>query len=215
MTTTQISIPAHHIEAALRAVSKDETRYYLAGVFIDARGFIAATNGHVAFLAICDEARKVSEDTSKLPEGIIVPSDALTLAIKASGRAAGVYVVFERDEQGQWRILYGPASIAFTPIDGTFPDIRRILPEAPETLTAAHYDPVYIAMLGKMAAAVNGGKKGLASSFRLHQAGLAPALVTFRDQGDRVVDDCAAVIMPLRTKPSDYATPAHVSAFRY
>ena len=51
MTAINIAVPATFIDAALCAVSKEETRYYLKGVFIDARGFIAATNGHIAFAA--------------------------------------------------------------------------------------------------------------------------------------------------------------------
>jgi hypothetical protein len=61
-TPITVTAQAEFIEAALCAVSKEETRYYLKGVFLDARGFIAATNGHMAFAARCSDAYKLIED---------------------------------------------------------------------------------------------------------------------------------------------------------
>lgn len=211
MTTIQISVSARHVEAAMLAASKDESRYYLRGVYLDPRGFISATNGHVAFAALCEDARYAPDG------GIIVPLTALAQAVKAAGRARGPAMAFECDAQAQWWLLYGAARIAFDPIDGTFPDWRRVIPEAPGTLTAAHYDPAYVAALGKMAQALDGGKRDASVCFRLHQNGLNPALVTFIDSDKPrapVRTNCVAVIMPVRSEPSEYAATGHVSAFR-
>lgn len=203
----QINIPAAFIDAALCAVSKEETRYYLKGVFIDARGFIAATNGHIAFAARCADARKLEGVAFDLPgslPGIIIPADAIAQAVKAAGRVKPDAYVFERDAQGLWWILYGNARVHFAPVDGTFPDWTRIVPVAPEALTAAHYDPKYIAALGNMAKALRGGKKGEATAFHLHQDGLNPALITFPRKCETIHDtpgpreDCLAVLMPMR-----------------
>jgi len=220
MTMIQISVPVGHIEAAMQAVSKETLRYYLNGVFIDARGFIAATNGHMAFAAVCEAANKTSDcsptyaATVGALAGVIVPRLALELAAKAAGRTKGLNMVFERDAQGQWWILNGTARVAFVPVDGAFPDWKRIVPEAPAALTAAHYDPQYIAALGNMAKALNDGKKDMSTAFRLHQAGESPALVTFRNGAGDVMTDCVAVLMPIRTKPVDYEATSHVPAFR-
>lgn len=218
MTTTviNIAVPAAFIDAALCAVSKEETRYYLKGVFIDARGFIAATNGHMAFAARCNDAFKLQgvqperlAGTDALA-GVIVPDTALVQANKAAGRAKGLCYVFERDAQGLWWILYGNARVHFAPVDGTFPDWTRIVPTAPDTLTPAHYQPQYISKLGDMAKALRDGKKDAASQFRIHQAGENPALVTFPRQVDSIKDtpgprtDCLAVLMPMRTHANDW-----------
>jgi hypothetical protein len=203
-----ITVNAAHIDAALCAVSKEETRHYLQGVFIDARGFIAATNGHIAFAARCPDAIKTADcrpaySSDALP-GIIVPHAALTQASKAAGKSKGLCMVFERDSAGLWWITYGNARVHFEPIDSTFPDWTRIIPEAPETETAAHYQPLYIAALGNMAKALRDNRKGDATAFHLHQSGPNPALVTFPRKADKAEDvgpraDCCAVLMPMRS----------------
>lgn len=221
--TINISAPAAFVDAALCAVSKEETRYYLKGVFFDGRGFIAATNGHIAFAARCNEAFKLRDvrpdRLSDAIPGVIVPDTALRQAIKAAGRTKGLCYVIERDANGLWWILYGNARIHFEPVDGSFPDWTRIVPTAPETLTAAHYQPQYVAAMGEMSRALRDGKKDAAPFFRIHQAGEGPALVTF----DRVLTDatdrpgprtdCCAVLMPMRSK-SDLAKPNDFAEFQ-
>lgn len=222
MTAINIAIPAAFIDAALCAVSKEETRYYLKGVFLDGRGFIAATNGHIAFAARCNDAfklRDVRPDrvTDALP-GVIVPDAALRQAIKAAGRTKGLCYVIERDGNGLWWILYGNARIHFEPVDGSFPDWTRIIPTAPETLTAAHYQPQYVAAMGDMSKALRDGKKDAAAFFRIHQNGENPALVTFDRACESVTDkpgprtDCCAVLMPMRSR-SDLASASWTADF--
>lgn len=222
MTAINIAVPAAFIDAALCAVSKEETRYYLKGVFIDARGFIAATNGHIAFAARCNDAFKLQnvkpDAVSHALPGLIVPDTALRQANKAAGRAKGLCYVIERDANGLWSILYGAARVHFEPVDGSFPDWTRIVPTAPETLTAAHYQPQYVAAMGDMSKALRDGKKDAASFFRIHQAGDNPALVTFDRVTESIHDkpgprtDCLAVLMPMRSK-SDLAGATFTDTF--
>jgi hypothetical protein len=226
-TATPITVTAQSefIEAAMCAVSKDETRYYLKGVFLDARGFIAATNGHMAFAARCSDAYKLNDCIPSYTTpghgtpGIIVPDTAITQAIKAAGRSKGLTIEFSRDTLGQWWIVYGNARVNFTPVDGTFPDWQRIIPCAPETLTPAHYSPLYIGKLGDMAKALRDGKKDSAPTFRLHQNGNNPALVTFTRYRDKSTDDkgpradCCAVLMPMRTDADEYAGATFLDTF--
>lgn len=211
--TLNITAPAAFIDAALCAVSKDETRHYLKGVFFDARGFVAATNGHIAFAGHCPDALKLFDvrpaydSAGNCLPGLIVPSDALAQANKAAGRAKGLYYVIERDAQGLWWILYGNARVHFEPVDGSFPDWQRIIPAAPAVETAAHYQPQYVAAMGNMAKALRDGKKDAASLYHIHQAGENPALVTFPGANERQLApglltgarvDCCAVLMPMR-----------------
>lgn len=202
-----ISIESAFVDAAMAAISKEETRYYLKGVFIDARGFIAATNGHMAFAARCNDAFKLADCQPAYNErrdslaGIIVPSDAIVQAGKAAGRSKGAYVDIERDENGLWWLTYGNARVHFAPVGGSFPDWTRIIPHAPDALVAAHYQPLYIGKLGDMAKALRDGKKDAANLFKLHQNGEQPALVTFpSEDGLSIRTDCCAVLMPMRSK---------------
>lgn len=215
--TIIVNVSSAHIEAALQAVSKEETRYYLRGVFLDARGFIAATNGHIAFAARCTDAIKLADTAFDLPgslPGIIVPHDALLQAGKAAGRTKGLFYVFERDAVGLWWVLYGNARVHFQPVDGTFPDWTRIIPTAPETETAAHYQPQYVTAMGNMAKALRDGKKGDACLFHIHQAGEGPALVTFPNEDSTAPrTDCCAVLMPMRSHRTGAAGAFDTAAF--
>ena len=129
-----------------------------------------------------------------------VPLDALMQAGKAAGRTKGLFYVFERDAVGLWWILFANARVHFQPIDGSFPDGSRIIPTAPETETAAHYQPQYVTAMGAMAKALRDNKKGDACLFHIHQAGEGPALVTFPNEDSTAPrTDCCAVLMPMRS----------------
>jgi DNA polymerase-3 subunit beta len=225
MNAITVTVPTAHVNAALQAVSDEKARYYLCGLFFDARGYIAATNGHILFAARCSDAGKLADcrPSYAAPDsamaGVIVPTDALAQAVKAAGRSKGPGMTIERDAQGQWWILHGNARVAFTPVDGTFPDWQRVIPTAPETLTPAHFDPRYIAAIGNMSKALRDGKKDAGAFFILHQDGDNPALVTFNRAVAKVADakgprtDCLAVIMPMRTHADTYADAAFRDAF--
>jgi predicted lipoprotein with Yx(FWY)xxD motif len=201
MSAISITVASEYIDAAMAAVSKEETRYYLKGVFIDARGYIAATNGHIAFAARCTEACAFAETfapgcgTQGLA-GVLVPDTAVTQAAKGKGP----YYTIERDAGGLYWLQRGAVRVHFEPVDGNFPDWSRIIPEAPEALVAAHYDPKYVAAMGKMAQALGDGRKGNAAAFRIHQNGENPGLVTFASDGGGIHTQCCAVIMPMRYK---------------
>lgn len=225
MTSISISINAGFIDAAMQCISKEETRHYLKGVFLDARGFVVGTNGHMAFAGRCNDAFKLQDVRpaydvhSQNLAGIIVPSDAVVQVGKAAGRSKGIHYTVERDATGLWWILYGNARVHFAPVDGSFPEWTRIIPTAPETLVAGHYQPQYIAALGKMAQALRDGKKDGACQFRLHQNGENPALVTFPRPMESVSDkrgprsDCLAVLMPMRTHAAEYAAATLTETF--
>ena len=207
----RISIPTNFLDAAMFAVSKAKTRYYLCGVFIDPRGYIVSTNGRVLFAARVPDARQIEG------QGIIVPSEAIAQVRKAAGRKAPPGVEVRRDDQGLWWLEQGAARVNFTPVDGTYPDWVRVVPRVPETIVAAHFDPLYFSAIGNMAKAI-GGKKDSATSFTLHQNGENPALVTFPDYSDpknvvAVRADCMAIITPRRERVNALAPTDFVEKF--
>ena len=201
MNAISITIASEYIDAAMAAVSKEETRYYLKGVFIDARGYIAATNGHIAFAARCAEACAFAETFitvggSNALAGVLVPDTAITQAAKGKGP----YYTIDRDAGGLYWLQRGAVRVHFVPVDGSFPDWTRIIPETPDALVAAHYDLKYVTAMGKMAQALGGGKKDAASAFKIHQNGENPGLVTFASDGGGIHTQCCAIIMPMRYK---------------
>lgn len=163
------------LKAALYCASTEETRYYLKGVHLSTSGHMITTDGHRMFVAKLAEA---------VPADVIIPLADVQAALKLAGARCQELEV-SADKIGQ---------IAYTAVDGTFPDWRRIVPTGEETHTTpddapahAHFNHAYIGDLAKMGKALGGASM-------LHPTSASnPCLVTF---GDRA--DCFAVLMPFR-----------------
>jgi DNA polymerase III sliding clamp (beta) subunit (PCNA family) len=170
-------IPTDLLKAALYCASAEESRYYLRGVHLATSGHMVTTDGHRMFVARLNER----PDTD-----VIIPYADVQAALKLAGaRCQDIEVTAEKIGQ-----------IAYTPVDGTFPDWRRVVPtgeeipakDKPEDLPGnVHFNHAYIGDLAKMG-------KILGGSSMLHPCSAShPCLVTF---GDRA--DCFAVLMPVR-----------------
>ena len=176
-------IPTDLLKAALVCASSEESRYYLRGVYLSTTGHIVTTDGHRMFVARL--AERPSAD-------VIVPHDAVTAALKMVGaRCKEIEIDLATNRIGQ---------IQFTPVDGTFPDWRRVVPTGEETPSTkpelndgpehVHFNHAYIGDLAKMG-------KLLGGASMMHPTSASnPALVTF---GERA--DCFGVLMPMRRKP--------------
>ena len=190
-------IPTDLLKAALFCASSEETRYYLNGVHLSTSGHMVTTDGHRMFVARLNDkpaadviipladvqaALKLAE---AVPADVIIPLDTVKAALKLAPKKAAVIELNGNTLGG----------VVFTPVDGTFPEWRRVLPAAEGyqsgTNTPAHFNPDYIYDLGQMARAL-GSKTGTA--FRIHAWGCEnPHGVTFSGR-----EDCFAVIMPMR-----------------
>lgn len=178
MTDFSIQLNTNILRAALICTSDEETRYYLQGVSIEPNPRdlrVVSTDGHRLFCARID----VVVDVDKF----LIPKDALARALKGY-KHTHLYISREGN-------LWRAGDVVFTPIDGVFPDSwPRVIPQdPPATLTAAQFNPAYLAGMKKIAEALD-GKGSIAS---IYQDGMNPALVTF---GAR--EDCLAVVMPYR-----------------
>jgi len=187
MTDFSIALNAGILRAALICTSDEETRYYLQGVSIEPNPRdlrVVSTDGHRLFCARVD----VVVDVDKF----LIPKDALARALKGYKHS----VLYISREGNLWRA----GDVVFTPIDGVFPDNwPRIIPQdPPATLTAAQFNPAYLADMKKVAEALDG--KGSVAS--VYADGENPALVTF---GAR--EDCCAVVMPMRNKAFNLLEP--------
>jgi len=168
-------IPTDLLKAALLCASTEETRYYLKGVHLSTSGHMVTTDGHRMFVARLND---------KPTADVIIPLADVQAALKMVGPRCK-----EIDVDGT-KI----ASIMYTPVDGTFPDWRRVVPTGEETHSKpddapahAHFNHAYIGDLAKMG-------KALGGTSMLHPTSASnPCLVTF---GERA--DCFAVLMPVR-----------------
>jgi DNA polymerase-3 subunit beta len=163
------------LKAALLCASTEETRYYLKGVHLSTSGHMVATDGHRMFVARLNATPAAD---------VIIPLADVQAALKLAGaRCKDIEVT--ADKIGQ---------IAYTAVDGTFPEWRRVVPTGEETpakepedsAAHAHFNHAYVGDLAKMGKALDGASM-------LHPTSASnPCLVTF---GERA--DCFAVLMPL------------------
>lgn len=173
------------LKAAVIVASKEETRYYLKGVAVqaDARGaYIVATDGHRA-LAFC-QSREAQEGTAV---SIIIPSD-IVAAIKPNKYEERATLT--QESATHWRLDYCGTSVIFAPVDGTFPDWRRICPKEANGETA-QFNPEYVGDIAKVAKAL--GVKSASGAIKMAHNGGGPAIVTFGPDIDGF-----GLIMPTR-----------------
>ena len=180
-------IPTDLLKAALYCASNEESRYYLRGVHLSTSGHMVTTDGHRLFCAKLAEA---------VPADVIIPLDTVKAALKLAPKKATTIELNGNTLGG----------VVFQPVDGTFPDWRRVIPAADGYQSGdgkpAHFNPDYMYDIGQMSRAL-GSKTGV--TFQIHgwDSG-SPHGVTFAER-----TDCFAVIMPMRTVKE--ATPWHVA----
>lgn len=163
-TENTFLIPARDLRAVWNAVSGEETRYYLRGVYVestDSGAVLTATDGHVMLSANLDERAHVGESVltqkSTHDGGFILSLDIADKALKAktqgelwlygdteSGIIQALDVVETPDSPDTFRRV---GVVEFSRIDGTFPDYRRVFPscapgeaEAPVVVNLALLD---------------------------------------------------------------------------
>ncbi len=193
MTVTVEARPAM-LKAALMFISREATRYYLGGVYVDPAGLAVSTDGHRMFVG----ALTPDDERAALPafNGWTIPGEALKRALQGFKPPRGMV---------DPRITITPervGDVAYKPIDGSFPDWRRAIPEAAAMDgAAAQYQGQYLADFDKVAVMLRGDRKGRCI---VYQDGQNPALVSFGMTTDgtkgrplRVPVPAFGVLMPL------------------
>jgi len=179
----EIQIETALLKAAMLATSKEEIRYYLKGVFFELRGLelrMVATDGHRLFIACQKLVQPVGDNWSA-----ILPFDGLKRAL------TGVPAKQEFVTLSPGRLQSTVNDVVMEPIDGTYPDYKRVVPETISGETG-QFNPIYIGDFGKIAKLVS-GNRGLSSlPCHIQHNGNGPAIISFGR------DDCFGVLMPMR-----------------
>ena len=175
-----LEMPLDLLRAALPAVSGEETRYCLRGIYFDPAGWVVATNGHVLFAA------QVPAVADWAGHGNIVTGKQIEQAVK--GRSTQNVALLELDRGD---VIVGACGnrVLAPIIDGTFPDWRRVIPaDCTDTVAPAQFLPGPRAAIDKMAKAL-----GSTATIVPRDDMVSPHPVLF---GTRT--DCFAVIGPAR-----------------
>ena len=188
-----ITLNVDFLKAALLFASDEETRYYLKGVHLLRRADhlrITATDGHRLFCA----AQTLDEPGDDFD--IILPRDGLKKALTGLHRTTEFLGLdLERGERaGREAVTRATLNdVGMAPIDGTFPAIERVVPDANSISgEVAAYNPLYLADIGKAAKILAGN----VNAFHLGHNGGSPALVSF----DAAAGAAFAVVMPYRCR---------------
>ena len=171
------------LKAAALCASSEETRYYLKGVFVELSdcGLLAvATDGH-RLLVARPEYNAAGPNEPRF--GIIIPLEVIARLKLVKHAFMGDLVC----EAGAWRLEYDGLSIGFKPVDGTFPDWRRVVPKETNGETS-QFNAAYLVAFAK-ASKIMGGDTRPAVAYN----GEGPALVTL--QADI---EAFGVLMPYR-----------------
>lgn len=115
----KITLNAKHLKAAAIFAAGHDVRYYLRGVLAEVRPSetrLVATDGICA--AVLRDTVLVGEQPN-MPD-VIIPSETVKLALLTKSQVLALAL----SDEGKWSL----AGISFVPVDGKFPDYRRIIP---------------------------------------------------------------------------------------
>jgi DNA polymerase-3 subunit beta len=198
----QVSIPAGIIKALLITAPKTDVRFYLNGALLEIRerhATLIATDGHM-LLAVPLPADAIEGE--RMVGDYIIPRSLLESVKPAKVGRTVLPLVLEvtaaTGAQGQTvytLTLKGATHGMCAPVDGRFPDWRRVMPEKASG-ESVQFDARLVARFGDIFDALGGSKKYCAPV--IHYNGVNAALVSNLGHG------ALGVIMPLRDK-----TPAH------
>ena len=198
----QININAEILKALLITAPKSDFRFYLNSVLLEIRAehaTLIACDGHM-LLAVPLPADAIEGE--RMAGDYIIPRTLLESVKPAKVGRTVLPLVLEitasTGAQGQTiyaLTLKGATHGMGAPVDGRFPDWRRVIPEKASG-ESAQFDARLVARFGDIYDALGGSKKACMPI--IHYNGVGAALVS------NLGHDALGVVMPLRER-----TPAH------
>jgi DNA polymerase-3 subunit beta len=128
----RFSLPAQALRGLIDrtrfAISTEETRYYLNGIYVHA----AESNGTKVLRAVATDGHRLARVEEPLPEGaasmpgVIIPRKTVNELRKLLDEATGEIDIALSDTRIQFTV--GPVTLTSKLIDGTFPEYERVIP---------------------------------------------------------------------------------------
>lgn len=191
----KITIEHSIIKALLICAAKQDLRYYLQGVCVDARAngdvTLVTTDGHrmLAYPVAVDAIESLA------PGQYIIPREALEAVKPAKAGRTTLPITIEIDvAHGRDNKITGATSTVTPLIDGKFPDWRRVMP-ASVSNELAQYNCDYVGDFGRIAQLM-GAKHPMVC---INHNGASPAVITG-------LAPALGVLMPLRCDDDDRFT---------
>jgi len=210
-TSTNFFLPATDLLAIYQGVSKEETRYYLRGVYCEKVGEaynLVSTDGHLLMKSELESGAHIGSDcftqTTDNDSGFILSVDITEKAFKAKSNRA-LWVYGDKDTGVLQFIDYNTTApdeehnrvgvCEFTMVDGNFPDYRRVMPLETHEFALACFNPALIARFQKAGdiLAKARGQKAMGAMSLNAGGNDSPMLVKFSGE-----DRFTGVLMPMR-----------------
>lgn len=186
-----ITLKKSQLRAAFNCAAKKDIRYYLQGILLEVctNGdvHLIGTDGHILFCGLI--ASPIVNWTNGQAEQIqlIIPSDVVARECKGKSDILDL----TRLADGKWLL----GSSVFSPVDGRYPNWRRVARPHDSDSTMGHYNPdLLVRCNDALKIWFDGGVKFTAY---LHQYGTSSATMT----GDDMTGFC--IVMPWRSNYSD------------
>lgn len=188
MTTIYFNLPRNYVDAALVITPKKEIRYYLNGIYIDLfnnEGRIVSTDGHRLFAAKFSTELDLTDNIN-----FIIPREYIERILKVKTKFSEISVSVELNAANSIKIKLAidGTVIECSPIDGKYPDYRRVFPEKTSG-EVGNFNGEFLADFDNIAKKVSGNKHAIAL---IAHNGTSAALVDFNDE------NTIAVVCPLR-----------------
>lgn len=174
------------LKAIALCASTEETRYYLAGVYVDIQP------DHITYVATDGRrlaARRLNTDGEATEDYItgqfIIPS-AVIKQLKVGKRETVSMATLQTEDEKTFDLN----GILFKMVDGSFPDWRRVIPLEPLKAESIdmQFNPVFLADFNKIGEMLGVGKA------RCVPNGAGPALMDWGNGEDTLIGVC----MPIR-----------------
>jgi len=210
-TSTTFFLPATDLLATYQGISKEETRYYLRGVYCEKVGEaynLVSTDGHILMKSELESGAHIGSDcftqTNDNDSGFILSVDIMEKAFKAKShytlwvygdKDTGVLQIIDYDTTAPDEEHKRVGVCEFTMVDGTYPEYRRVMPLDTNEFALACFNPALIARFqkaGDILAKARGQRAMGAMSLDAGGDG-NPMLVKFSGE-----DRFTGVLMPMR-----------------
>jgi len=187
-----VTVHTEQLAEALLFAAKQDIRYCLNGVFIDAKSQnIVATDGHTLYVGAPNTLRDIEGALAD----VTMPRDF----VEAIAKWKLPRVIISLEDDGRRLTAKGvDTQISALSVDGKFPDWRRVYPKSNDVSGESTYlNPEYLMRAWKADIALGGGKKY--PTFAQKQGGVSGcSMVTFFENKGQ------AVIMPISSAVPSY-----------
>jgi DNA polymerase III subunit beta len=175
------------LEVCQHAISDEETRYYLNGVFLHTTGKVlrgVATDGHrLAWLDL-----PLPAEADGMP-GVIVPGKIVAILIKLLKRKPPIETISLRTSEKLIELSFPSLSLTAKLIDGTFPDYIRIIPKASNNTVTVAVDELRHALARVEALFDPKSKRGMRTVGLSWSNGALHVSLTSENETDDVIDN--------------------------